>query len=197
MKFSLTPSNLSRIRDDELAGAMWEYYLRYCEYMRKKNRGRKGWLSARQSRALDLSLPRGLRLVHSLIRFDGDILNGGISQYIGNHTWDRKPDEVLEDLEALKTIGARASAKILQEAILIVTRDYGWPTWSHRSVNCDLWEHPELERLDKLRCNDKSSHRDYRLLNAYLRKHLDECVLPVTVECRSMDEFLRPRKSKR
>ena len=98
MKFSLTLENIAKIPDGELPGAMWEYDLRYCDYTEKKKH--KKYLTAKDWRALDPTLPRGLRLVCSVVRFDGDILNGGIAQYVGNHS----PEEVFEDLEALRTI---------------------------------------------------------------------------------------------
>jgi hypothetical protein len=192
IKFSLTPENIARIRDGELSGAMWQYYIGYCDHM-TRIKGKR-YLTGKESRVLDRSLPRGLRLVHSITRFDGDILNGGVAQYFGNHT----PENVAEDLDALLTIGASESARILKKAISIDKRVYGWPAERRESSKVDPWEHPSLERLDELRCNEESSRRDFTILDAYLRQHLDECILPVEVECHWMDEFfMRPKKSRR
>ena len=66
IKFSLTPENIAKIPDRELPAAMWEYYLRYCDYTRKKKH--KKYLTAKEWRALDRTLPRGLRLVCSVTR---------------------------------------------------------------------------------------------------------------------------------
>ena len=190
MKFSLTPTNFAAIRDGLLPGVMWEFYLAYSEHVEKDPKRQRPHFSAEESRAFDLSLPRGLRLVLSYTRFDGDILNGGIIQYIGNHTWKGNPEEVFEDLEALKTIGAVESVSILEEAISIFRRDFGWPSEQGASCGTDILDHEGLRRLDDLRCNDESSRRDYDILNSYLGKHLDECILPVEVE---MEEpFLVP-----
>src|SRR6476660_5446165 len=85
MKFSLTPANLAKVIDGELPGAMWEYYIAYCSHVESDSHRETPRFTEKELRAFDLSLPRGLRLVHSFMRFDGDFLNGGIVQYIGNH----------------------------------------------------------------------------------------------------------------
>jgi hypothetical protein len=162
---------------------MWEYYLGYSDHVRRKKR--KAYFTAKEWREFHCNLPRGLRLVISFTRFDGDILNGGLCQYISNHTERGDPADVYEDLFALKTIGASESVELLVKAINVFRRVYGWP--SRQDSPSDVpppWEHPEIERLDDLRCNEESTRRDYRILNAYLKKHLDECVLPVEVKCR-------------
>ena len=194
IKFSLSPLNLARIIDGELPGAMWEYYLAYCDHIRKQ---RKKHPTAKERRKFDLSLPLGLRLVHSFIRFDGDILNGGFCQYIGNHSQHGDPEQVYEDLEALRTVGAGKSAKLLENVIAIYQRDYDWPSRKARRYDVGPCEHPELERLSGLRCNEKSSRRDYAILDAYLREHLDECLLPVEVKCSrgSLEPFLKSSKT--
>ena len=183
MKFSLTLETLMSVRDGALPCVMWSFYLAYSEHVKNSQQ-------TISHRDFDRSLPRGLRLVHSVVRFDSDILNGGIAQYIGNHTRNGNPDEVFEDLEALETIGANESAAILREAISVATRDFGWPTWSKKSCACEFWEHSDIERLDDIRCNDKSSGRDYSLLDKYLRQFLDECILPVEVESADVDMWL-------
>jgi hypothetical protein len=196
MRFSLTAPNLAGILDGELPGAMWEYYLAYSEHARNDPSRDSPHFSAEESRAFDISLPRGLRLVLSFTRFDGDVLNGGIVHYIGNHTWKGNPEEVFEDLEALRTIGAVESAAVLEEAISIFTRDYGWPSGKGDSCGIDVLDHAGLTRLDDLRCNEDSTRRDYAILNGYLCRHLDECILPVEVEIEAafLAPFLDPSK---
>src|SRR5690349_11324871 len=117
MKFSLTPENLQTVPRGSLFLVLWDFYMAYSEKVRSDPARTSPHFSAAESREFDVSLPRGLRLVHSIIRSDSGILNGGIQQYVTNHT-QRKfgahaGDEVLEDLEALKAIGATESAKIL------------------------------------------------------------------------------------
>lgn len=189
MKFSLTPSNIAKIIEGELPGAMWEFYIGYREHVEKEGGGGKSYFTSAESRQFDLSLPHGMRLVHTYMRFDGDVLNGGLGQYFGNHS----PDEVYEDLAALKTIGATESARILEEAIAVLKLDYGWPSDDLKTCAYDYpGDHPEIVRLNDLRCNDESSRRDYALLNDYLQQHLHDCVIPVDVECCCLEEFLRP-----
>ena len=182
----MTRSNIARIIDAELPWAMWEYYVEYSWYVRINERN--GDLMAEGRREFDLSLPRGLRLVHSFVRFDGDIHNGGIAQYFGNHS----PDEVSEDVDALRTIGAEG-ATILEEAVAIYKQIYGWPLNHKGDFEVEPWEHPALERLNHL-YDAELTRRDCARLNAYLRQHLDECILPVEVECSNMHEFLRPEE---
>jgi hypothetical protein len=185
MKFSLTPANLERIRNGELPGALWEYYLAYSRQVESDPARQGRFFSSAESRAFDNSLPYGLRLVHSLIRFDSDILNGGIAQYFGNHC----ADEVFEDLKALKTIGAVESAAILEEAISIFSR-LGWPSGTSEAFGPHSEPDADSNRLDDARCNEDSSLRDNALLDGYLRQHLDECVLPVEVESEFIAEWL-------
>src|SRR5262245_20401631 len=152
-------------------------------------------MTAEELRAFHRSLPRGIRLVHSIVRFDSDILNGGIQQYVTNHT--RLPlgphagDEVHEDLEALRTIGANESAKILRQAIAIYEK-YGWPSDSEtRWLDLSSKDEAKCEKLDALRCNDKASGRDFRLLEDHLWQHLDECVCKVEVKSEMLAIHLR------
>ena len=193
MKFSLTPSNIAKIPDGELPGAMFSYYIGYSEHVRKDPRRKKPYFTRKEGLAFDRSLPRGLRLVHSYTRFDGDVINGGLSQYFGNHL----PEEVKEDLEALKTVGATESAKVLEEAIAIYKRDYGWPSKKRKACAYDPWDHPDIERLDHIRCDEDAGRRDYAILDSYLRQRLDECILPVEVECKWIAELLRPPKRRK
>lgn len=180
MKFSLTRPNIAKIAPGELPGAMWQFYLGYSAIKQTARDGRD-W------REFHLSLPRGMRLVHTYMRFDGDVLNGGLGQYFGNHS----PDEVYEDLAALKAVGATESAKILEEAIALYS-DYGWPSDNLQPrVPEEPGDHPEIERLDDMRCNEAASRRDYAIFNAYLQQHLEECLMPTEVECPYLEEFLR------
>ena len=169
MKYALTLEKLKSVPEGHLPNVMWQYYLDYSSHAE-----RQGHWTPAKSREFDLSLPRGLRLVHSWTRFDGDILNGGITQYICNHTYEGRGEEVIEDLEALKTIGADESAAILEQAISVFSR-YGWPGEPTEPVP-DFGRLDEIEELDRQRCNNESSRRDYKLLERYLREHLDECV---------------------
>jgi hypothetical protein len=191
MKYSLTLENLRAIPTLQLPHVMWEYYLAYSRQVGCDLASSNRSFSAAERRAFDLGLPRGLRLVHSIVRFDGDILNGGIWQYVGNHTPDDNPEQVFEDLDALKAIGAVESAAILEETISVYTRDYGWPLGTGEQCRYDLYDHPDLIRLDAQRCNNESSFRDYAILAEYLGQHLDECILPVEVEIEP--EFILPR----
>lgn len=185
IRLSLSRSNLAKVNDGFLPSALWAYYLGYQDYMITTNQRKiRGLSDVQWKHAMHHDLPRGLRLVHSFIRFDGDILNGGFCQYLGNHTRRGDPEDVYEDLSVLRTIGAAESAELLQQAIDIVRRDYRWPSWEDIPDEVVQPEdNPELERLDELRCNDESSCRDYKILDAYLRQHLDECEMALEVAC--------------
>jgi hypothetical protein len=186
MKFSLSPENLRTIPRGSLFLVLWDFYMAYAEKVRSDPARRSPHFSAAESREFDVSLPRGLRLVHSVIRFDSDILNGGIRQYVTNHTQRQfgthAGDEVLEDLEALETIGATESAKILRDAIELYRR-YGWPSDPEmRWLDLSPEDEARCEEFGDLRCDDKASGRDHQLLEDYLWQHLDECVLDEEVE---------------
>jgi hypothetical protein len=83
---------------------------------------------------------------------------------------------VADSVEALRVIGATESAEFLSQALAIYHR-YGWPDDWESCLNFSPEDEAEVERLSNLRCNDRSSKRDYALLEAYLRQHLDECVV--------------------
>ncbi|MCI0357371.1 MAG: DMP19 family protein [Planctomycetaceae bacterium] len=157
----ITREWVQQISDIDLPRLLWEYLL--------------GWYDVHRSDINPWELPIGLRIVHDYTVFDGDVLNGGIVQFFENHT----PREVHETLRLLRRIGAVESAEVLAKAIEVFIRKYDWPTesderWRDRKAYGD----PELQSLDKLRCNEESSARDYDLVSAYCRSHPEECIFP-------------------
>jgi len=171
----LTLQALRAIPRGELPWFLWNFYLNLYERIV----GYRSTAAAREK--FERTLPRGIQLVRSYTQFDGNVLNGGVRQYVTNCTGFRGQageDEVMEDLEALRTIGASESVKLLRRAIAIYRR-YGWPLGKdHRWLDMSSKDEAACERIDAARCNDESSRRDYALLEKYLRRHLEDCVYP-------------------
>lgn len=123
------------------------------------------------------SLPRGLQMVCYLTDIDYNILNGGIRQVFTNMS----PYEIEESLKMFKAIGAVESAELLERAIAVHDANGCWkPGWKGNYLDNPDWSiedwrnDPVLNAIDDARCNDESSHRDYKLLDEYVRKHPEE-----------------------
>ncbi len=176
MKARLSLETLKSIPEDELTEFMWDFYL------------------DNQMGNPDFDLPRGFRIAKLTILFRSEIDNGGIRQYITNHTCGMVADPtelakgnsmalatVKECIESLTLIGATESAELLKEALSLYQK-YGWPSGPGpvedeigplefdaicKSID-HRWFHPDGP--------DQSYTRDWRG-EQYLREHLDECVI--------------------
>jgi hypothetical protein len=159
----------------ELPEVLWEHYMEMQEAANKERKAKTGeGLSGAQYVRLLKTYPKGVQMVVSYYRFDGDILNGGIKQVFYNST----PSEIAEMLKTLQTIGAKESAELLKQATAVCKRNYQWPEGSNKRWR--LRTPPEdrgqsLEFADA-RCDEEYSRRDYALLADYLANHLEECI---------------------
>lgn len=155
------------MRDPEI---LWDYFLFLSDKLLKTDRSEDGYL------ALVESLPKGLKLNYYLVRFDSDVLNGGIRQFFHNHT----PWEVQQVIDSLETIGAVESAKLIQLAIPVYETLTEWERGSRERICPPSWQDPDymaeppLNLIDDVRCSNEASYRDYGLLIEYMRKHPEQ-----------------------
>lgn len=92
----------------ELGQFLWDYL---CVFMSENDVYRDDGHC--RERETILNLPRGLRVLHSLLVLDSEIHNGGFEQFFGNSE-NMFNDITLEDLQY---VGAVAQAEKFQEAI--------------------------------------------------------------------------------
>jgi hypothetical protein len=167
---------LQKIPSGRLSEFIWDYYLEHFNMNPEP------------------TLPRGFRIVKSAIIFRSEMDNGGIRQYITNHSATPIDDpqiqkeqdakalaEVEEDLAALRLIGATESAELLTEALALYQK-YGWPfdpemRWlefpPEAEAICESIDHRWFHPTG----NEPSYSRDWRCGERYLREHLTDCVV--------------------
>lgn len=173
MPTELTLADLEKGGWDYLPSTIWDYYVNTLSTLTSK-------LPEGEYMEWWNSLPRGIQFTKLWTCFDGDILNGGIAQFLYNHS----RFEVTSTMEMLQTTGLHESAEILQQALPLYRAIYSVPSNSDNEgfpANfLRAYESPELNRLSDLRCNDEWSNRDYIQLNGYLLQHLSECVYQIS-----------------
>jgi hypothetical protein len=174
MKTQPSLETLKKVPEGELTEFIWQFYLDHF--------------------SPDSNLSRGFRIAKSTIIFRSEMDNGGIQQYITNHTCTPIADpellakynskalaDVKECLESLKLIGAKESAELLEEALALYER-YGWPfDPENRWLDFPPSDEAICERIDERWFNpdgDECSYsRDWRCGENYLRQNLSECVV--------------------
>jgi hypothetical protein len=177
MTAKLSLETLKNIPEGQLTDFIWDFYLDHF------------------NGSPDSILPRGFRIAKLTISFSSEMDNGGIRQFITNHTCGMIADpaelaqrnsaalaEVKECLEALTLIGANESAELLKEALALFQK-YGWPSGPAPDEDeIDLLEFDTIcesidDRWFKSNGPETSSTRDWCCGEQYLREHLEDCVI--------------------
>jgi hypothetical protein len=89
-------------------------------------------------------LPEGLQYCWLINDINYQILNGGFWQFFFNSSGER----ALETVEALRAVGAKEQAKILEKAIRIFAKKYGRPANSRERWYGETPNDAEIDALD-------------------------------------------------
>jgi hypothetical protein len=133
---SITMELVTGIPPAELSQLLWDYL---CVFMDDV-----GCYQTRGAyRETITGLPRGLRVVHSLVVLDSEVLNGGFLQFFTNSSGGELVEETLEDLQF---IGATKQAAILEEAIELNRQiEAKYPFYKNRFQDPEPKSDPESE----------------------------------------------------
>ena len=174
MSGKLTLQALRDVPPGGLVQFLWDFHR---DQMQQEN-----FRSHDDCRRFNQSFPRGIQLFEAVDTFHGEIQNGGIRQYICNTTGMPDPNphafrQVNEAIEALRVIGATESGDLLSQVIDLFTR-HGWPPDLERQwIELSPDDEAFLDRIENTLFETEAAERDYDLLEKYLRKHLDDCVV--------------------
>lgn len=177
---AITAEVLSDTQDEALPQLLYDFV---CEYL-----DRAGFYQAESDREILHDLPRGLLIVYLLTALDGEISNGGFSQFFTNSSGDYVP----ETLRACTLAGYDKHRQILEQAIEVwePARRVIEMSDQTSSVDREAWDAitaeitPQLEKLDSAYYEAENSEPFGDVIASYVRKHPDECLaeLPAAVD---------------
>jgi len=164
MDAKLSLDQLQKIPPGKLSEFLWDHHLRF--------------------NLNDRGLPPAFRVMWLTNNFRCEMDNGGIQQYITNHTCTVRDPSALADvqecLEALRLIGDTEGADLLNEALGLYEQ-YGWPLDpAERWLNFPPEAEAICESVDDRWFDgngEEAADRNLRLCEQYLREHLEDCVI--------------------
>jgi hypothetical protein len=161
---------LSHPCDDDLPGEIYAVISMWFELG-------GAWRKRRSERYANLlrRLPRGLRLVHTLIALDSEISNGGFWQFFGNSDGQFSK----ETLADCGLVGATRRAELLSRAIALwrpAQKRFDAASGNEKKEqqawhNFDSKVEPKLDELGSAYYAFEESEPIYGLIMAFLRKH--------------------------